>query len=179
MYNQEYYEAPQGPTVRPRACPSCLPDARALSFEQACERARWEMCWVSKGVLKWCDPSYLTCEQVQQHICADDCSVFVGDHPTRMSLCCSPTCPAPQPWASPTYECPGGQPPTCPVGTEWDGSKCVPTPQCPPGTEWDGSKCVPIQTGGGGSLLLGLGAIAACTLGATVLIVSSRRRRLP
>ena len=177
MYNPEYYDQPQGPQVPfvlpaargygeggrfrspyPAPCASCgpwaLPATDGDKYRQGCEYARGLLCTMSKGDPAWCNAD---CATVQQKVCTD-CGVFVGDRILREALCCTATCPAPQPWADPTTGCASVQPPTCPVGTHWDDQQ---------------GKCVPDA---GGSLILGLGAIAACALVATVMMVSSKKK---
>lgn len=95
MYSEETYRARSQP--RALVCPSCFPNAMPLIGEtpdQACARARAEM-----GAL---DPRWYqaTCEQIQIHICSDDCTIYPpgsGDG-LRASICGADLCPKGPPW---------------------------------------------------------------------------------
>jgi len=87
--------------------PDCRPDARG-DYASACAAAKSTLCQLSGGDPQWCNAS---CPTIQTKVCTD-CTVFVGNDPIRLALCCTANCPAPQAqWADPvTGQC-GSTPP--------------------------------------------------------------------
>jgi hypothetical protein len=80
MYGEEFTEE------RSHAYPlSAFP----LTSDEAYTQAKAQLCAMSP---LWCNA---TKTQIWQHICKDDCTVFVGDNPLRLAICETSTCPAP------------------------------------------------------------------------------------
>ncbi len=63
--------------------------AYPLTSDQAYAQAKAQLCALDP---RWCQA---TNSQLWQHICKDDCSVFVGDDPIRVAICGTSQCPAP------------------------------------------------------------------------------------
>jgi len=63
--------------------------AYPLTSDEAYAQAKAQLCALSPA---WCNA---TKDQLWQHICKDDCTIFVGSDPIRLAICGTSTCPAP------------------------------------------------------------------------------------
>ena len=101
IYSEDVYG-----TGRMRASPAYPQVPYGLTFQDAINQARNEMC-----ALGWSPPSgkpcaEATCAEVQQKVCSD-CTIFTGNDERRLVICGTQTCPAPGPLTG----CDGGPPP--------------------------------------------------------------------
>jgi len=82
MYGEEFTEE------RGHAYPL---SAYPLTADEAYTEAQRQLCALSP---LWCDA---TNAQIKQHICYDDCSLFVGNDPLRLAICGTYQCPVTAP----------------------------------------------------------------------------------
>lgn len=85
MYNQSLYESG---AIQAIGMPCCRPAA----YPQAAD-----YCAQARNALTPFDPKWASasCADLWQHVCKDDCSIFVGVSETRQGLCGTMQCPAP------------------------------------------------------------------------------------
>lgn len=134
-----------GPNQPDGACASFCPPAPPPT--NPCQLAKDTLCRMSGT---WCNAS---CQQVEDHVCRQDCTLFVND-PIRQGLCgtlqCSPPPPPP--------------PPQCPAGTYRDAAgNCVPITQPPPTT-------------GNNIALYAASAAAVGVLGVLLAVATSKKK---